>query len=197
MFFPLSSVRERRQNQVFFPLLRTSGQVSRDLLGLSLLYLWFLPSVMIAFCKLREHSERCVITYATNWIQWCQIRAAQHQATDGRGTRTRKMNHVRVSTVSATFSTVEEYRRTIFFPTLSRRESTIVDSLRDSNLRILFYASKSVKQPTCSSSDCILTQSIFTYRCNWSLDEQVSRFVRQNTINITCMMYFIYNIHYI
>jgi len=37
----LSSVKERRQNQVFFPLSRAPGQVSRDLLGLSLLCLWF------------------------------------------------------------------------------------------------------------------------------------------------------------
>jgi len=40
MFPPFSFVRERRQNQVFFPLSRTSDQVSRDLLGLSLLCLW-------------------------------------------------------------------------------------------------------------------------------------------------------------
>jgi len=41
MFLTLSSIRERRQNQMFFPLSCTSGQVSRDLLGLvSLLCLW-------------------------------------------------------------------------------------------------------------------------------------------------------------
>jgi len=27
-----------------------------------------LESLALAFCKLRERSERCVITYATNWI---------------------------------------------------------------------------------------------------------------------------------
>jgi len=37
---------------------------------------FFQGSVMIAlawlaFCKLCEHSERCVITYATNWIADC------------------------------------------------------------------------------------------------------------------------------
>jgi len=61
--------------------------------------------------------------------QWCQFRAAQRWATDGRGTRTRKTSDVHVSTAFRLSSLIEEYRHSIFFPTSSRH--TIVDSPRD------------------------------------------------------------------
>jgi len=56
IFPPLSSVRERRQNQVFFPLSCTSGQVSHDLLGLSLLCPGFHPSTWLALVDREENS---------------------------------------------------------------------------------------------------------------------------------------------
>jgi len=69
MFPLLSSVRERKQNQVFFPFSRTSGQVSRDFLGLSLLCLWFdhvsIGSVHLDTVQMptTTHSDRCLETF--------------------------------------------------------------------------------------------------------------------------------------